>query len=58
MASGSPNLLHLATTTATNLNFEIPAITIKVNRANYSLWCTTIISALETFESEDFILNP
>lgn len=58
MASGRPNLLNLATTTTTNLNFQIPTIMIKLDRANYSLSRTTIVLALETFELEDFVLNP
>ncbi|CAI9272740.1 unnamed protein product [Lactuca saligna] len=58
MASGSPKFLNLATTTATNLNFQIPAITVKLDRTNYPLWRTTIVSALEAFELEKFVFNP
>ncbi|KAL5149582.1 hypothetical protein HKD37_13G036379 [Glycine soja] len=48
----------LANTTNSNLNLQIPSINIKLERDNYSLWRSTIISALETFELESFILNP
>lgn len=58
MASGILNFLNLAATTVSTLNFQIPAITIKLDRSNYLLWRTKIISALETFVLEDFILNP
>ncbi|KAL4587852.1 hypothetical protein LXL04_000726 [Taraxacum kok-saghyz] len=58
MASGSSSILNLATTTASALNFQIPPINIKLDRNNFSLWRTTIISALETFDLEDFVLNP
>lgn len=59
MASNASSLLSLATTTnGSPLNFQIPSITIKLDRNNYSLWCTTITSALETFDLQDFILNP
>lgn len=40
------------------LNFQIPSITTKFDRDNYTLWCTTIVSTLETFDLEDFILHP
>uniref|UniRef100_A0A0R0GVF3 Retrotransposon Copia-like N-terminal domain-containing protein n=1 Tax=Glycine max TaxID=3847 RepID=A0A0R0GVF3_SOYBN len=58
MANTSPSLLALANTTNSNLNLQIPSINIKLERDNYSLWRSTIISALETFELESFILNP
>ncbi|KAL4563173.1 hypothetical protein LXL04_027209 [Taraxacum kok-saghyz] len=58
MATGAPHLLHLATTTASTVNFQIPSIAIKLDRENYSLWRTTIIAALETFDLDDFVLNP
>lgn len=51
MATGAPNLLALATTTASTLNFQIPSIPIKLDRENYALWRTTIIANLETFLS-------
>lgn len=38
-------------------NLQIPSINIKLDRDNYSLWRTTIISALETFELENHVLN-
>ncbi|KAL4579868.1 hypothetical protein LXL04_016036 [Taraxacum kok-saghyz] len=40
-----------------SLNFQIPSIDIKLDRDNYSLWRSTIISALETFELETFELE-
>ncbi|KAG4911961.1 hypothetical protein JHK82_052550 [Glycine max] len=58
MANTSPSLLALANTTNSNLNLQIPSINIKLERDNYSLWRSTIIFALETFELESFILNP
>lgn len=32
--------------------------TIKLDRDNYCLWKTTIISTLETFDLESFVLSP
>lgn len=59
MALNTSNLLHLVTTTNSfTLNFQIPAINIKLDRNNYSFWRTTVISALETFDLEDYVLNP
>uniref|UniRef100_A0A0R0FN86 Retrotransposon Copia-like N-terminal domain-containing protein n=1 Tax=Glycine max TaxID=3847 RepID=A0A0R0FN86_SOYBN len=58
MANTSPSLLALANTTNSNLNLQIPSTNIKLERDKYSLWRSTIISALETFELESFILNP
>lgn len=58
MAAGAPHLLTLATTNASTLNFQIPSIAVKLDRENYSLWRTTIIAALETFDLEEFVLNP
>ncbi|KAL4573020.1 hypothetical protein LXL04_019813 [Taraxacum kok-saghyz] len=57
MATGATNLLNLATTTSA-LNFQIPAITIKLDHKNFSLWRTTIVSALEAFDLESFVLDP
>lgn len=54
----SQQLLAAANIASTNLNFQIPSISIKLDRENYSLWRTTIISPLETFDLESFILNP
>ncbi|GKE79580.1 retrovirus-related pol polyprotein from transposon TNT 1-94, partial [Tanacetum coccineum] len=54
----APNLLHFATTTNSNLNFQIPTINIKLDRSNFILWRTTIISALETFDLQEHVLNP
>ncbi|KAL4575776.1 hypothetical protein LXL04_011862 [Taraxacum kok-saghyz] len=50
-------LLGLATTSSP-LNLQIPPLSIKLDRHNYSLWQTTIISALETFELDTFVLSP
>ncbi|XP_023748611.1 uncharacterized protein LOC111896874 [Lactuca sativa] len=59
MASGSASLLNLATTiSSSTLNFQIPPISIKLDRNNFSLLRTTIISALETFDLEDYALDP
>ncbi|KAL4580085.1 hypothetical protein LXL04_016262 [Taraxacum kok-saghyz] len=43
---------------ATNSTFQIPSISIKLENSNYSLWRTTVISALETFDLESFVLAP
>lgn len=43
---------------STNLNFQIPPISIKLDCQNYSLWRTTIVSVLECFDLDSFILNP
>lgn len=58
VAIGSHSLLNLAVTSTYTLNFEIPSIAIKLDRDNYVLWRTTIISDLEIFDLEDFILHP
>lgn len=58
MANTTPSLLALANTTNPNLNLQIPPINIKLDRDNYSLWHSTIIFVLETFDLEAFILNP
>ncbi|KAL4573553.1 hypothetical protein LXL04_020363 [Taraxacum kok-saghyz] len=51
----NPLLLGIASNSS--LNFQIPSISIKLDRDNYSLWRSTIISALETFELETFELE-
>ncbi|KAL4572532.1 hypothetical protein LXL04_019311 [Taraxacum kok-saghyz] len=51
----NPLLLGIASNSS--LNFQIPSINIKLDRDNYSLWRSTIISALETFELETFELE-
>nr|KAJ0190963.1 hypothetical protein LSAT_V11C800427270 [Lactuca sativa] len=56
MAS-NPSLLGLAADSSA-LNFQIPPISIKLDRNNYCLWRTTIKSALETFELDSFVLSP
>ncbi|KAG4974229.1 hypothetical protein JHK87_031050 [Glycine soja] len=58
MANSSSSLLTLANNNTSNLSLQLPPITIKLDRDNYSLWRSTIISALETFELESFILSP
>ncbi|KAL4563108.1 hypothetical protein LXL04_027141 [Taraxacum kok-saghyz] len=60
MAANPTNqqLLAAANIASTNLNFQIPSISIKLDCTNYSLWRTTIISALECFDLDSFILNP
>lgn len=58
MANTNQSLLALANTTNQNLNLQIPSINIKLERENYSLWRSTIVSALETFDLESFILKP
>ncbi|KAL4574201.1 hypothetical protein LXL04_021027 [Taraxacum kok-saghyz] len=39
------------------VNFQIPSLSIKLNQNNFSLWRSTIISALETFDLESFVLS-
>lgn len=51
-------LLRITTIASTNLSFQIPSLSIKLDRANYPLWRTTIIYALECFELESFVLAP
>lgn len=43
---------------ATNSSFQIPSINIKLTHENFCLWRSTIISALETFDLESFVLAP
>lgn len=40
------------------LNFQIPSIRVKLDRDNYVLWKTDIVSTLETFDLESHIINP
>ncbi|KAL4589837.1 hypothetical protein LXL04_002748 [Taraxacum kok-saghyz] len=54
MANNHQLILGLATSSS----FQIPSINIKPEHENYSLWRTTIISALETFDLESFVLAP
>ncbi|KAL4588192.1 hypothetical protein LXL04_001074 [Taraxacum kok-saghyz] len=54
MAANNQHILGLATSSS----FQIPSINIKLETSNFCLWRTTIISALETFDLESFILNP
>ncbi|CAN1848848.1 Retrovirus-related Pol polyprotein from transposon RE1 [Linum perenne] len=53
------SLLGLATSTGTpTLSFRPPPLTIKLDRENYSLWRSTVISALEAYELEAHVLAP
>lgn len=56
MANSSSSLVAHAT--ASSLNLQIQNITVKLDRDNYLLRRSTIISALETFDLESFILYP
>ena len=58
MANTNASLLTLANNSSSNLTLQLPPITIKLDRENFSLWRSTIISALETFKLESFILAP
>ncbi|KAL4556265.1 hypothetical protein LXL04_038911 [Taraxacum kok-saghyz] len=58
MANFGPSFLAQATSTSVYFNLQIPPINIKLDRDNYSLWHSTVISALETFDLESFIFNP
>lgn len=53
----NPLLLGLAANSS-SINFQIPSLSVKLGRDNYPLWRTTIISALETFDLENFVLAP
>ncbi|CAN1318837.1 Retrovirus-related Pol polyprotein from transposon RE1 [Linum perenne] len=52
------DLLAQAHNSSSSLSFHIPPITVKIDRDNFSLWRSTIIQALETFELETFVLSP
>ncbi|KAL4589563.1 hypothetical protein LXL04_002471 [Taraxacum kok-saghyz] len=54
MPNNNQHILGLAT----NSSFQIPSINIKIETSNFCLWRTIIISALETFDLESFILHP
>lgn len=43
---------------STNFSFQIPSINIKLDRQNYFLWRAVVVSALEWFDLDSFILNP
>lgn len=58
MATTNPQLLAASHIASTNLNFQIPSISIKLNRDNYSLWRTTIIFVIECFDLDSFIIHP
>ncbi|KAL4585655.1 hypothetical protein LXL04_010278 [Taraxacum kok-saghyz] len=54
MSHNNQHILGLAT----NSSFQIPPLNIKLDSSNLCLWRTTIISALETFDLESFVLDP
>lgn len=56
--SNNTLLLGLATNGSSALNFQIPSINIKLDRTNYSLWRSTVLSALATFDLDEFVLAP
>ncbi|CAN1165745.1 Retrovirus-related Pol polyprotein from transposon RE1 [Linum perenne] len=57
--AAAPHLLsQLAHSTSPSLNLHMPPITIKLDRTNYSLWRSTILSALEAYELDSFVLSP
>ncbi|CAN0910576.1 Retrovirus-related Pol polyprotein from transposon RE1, partial [Linum grandiflorum] len=43
---------------SSSINFQIPPISIKLDRDNYSLWRATIISSLEAFNLEPHVFAP
>ena len=54
MANNNQHILGLAT----NFSFQILSINIKIETSNFCLWRNNIISVLETFDLESFILHP
>lgn len=52
------SLLLGLTTNSDPLNFQITLISIKLERENYLLWHSIILSALTTFDLVDFALSP
>ncbi|CAN1270978.1 Retrovirus-related Pol polyprotein from transposon RE1 [Linum perenne] len=54
----APSLLMAATTPSSNPTFQAPPITIKLDRDNFSLWRSTVLSTLETFDLESHVLAP
>ncbi|CAN1142502.1 Retrovirus-related Pol polyprotein from transposon RE1 [Linum perenne] len=52
------DLLTMAKSSSSSLTFHIPPLTVKLDRDNFSLWRTTIVSALETFNLESFVFSP
>ncbi|CAN0845740.1 Retrovirus-related Pol polyprotein from transposon RE1 [Linum grandiflorum] len=52
-----PNLLTMAAASS-SLTFQLLPITIKLDRDNYSIWRSTVLSALEMFELDSFVLAP
>ncbi|KAL4559766.1 hypothetical protein LXL04_031911 [Taraxacum kok-saghyz] len=58
MAATNQQLLAAAQVASATINFQISPIIIKLDRNNYSLWRTTVISALECFDLDSFIINP
>ncbi|KAL4558041.1 hypothetical protein LXL04_036237 [Taraxacum kok-saghyz] len=58
MTSSGPSVLAQASSTTGVVQFHLPQITIKLDRENFSLWRSTILSAVEAFDLESFILHP
>ncbi|CAN0837920.1 Retrovirus-related Pol polyprotein from transposon RE1 [Linum grandiflorum] len=51
------NLLTMATSSS-SLALLIPPITVQLDRDNYSLWRSTVVSSLEAFDLESHVLKP
>lgn len=58
MATRTPHLLNLATTTTSIINLQIPTIAVKLDRENFIIWRTITIVVRETFELDELSLNP
>nr|KAJ0195346.1 hypothetical protein LSAT_V11C700354490 [Lactuca sativa] len=57
MAFSGASLLAHATSTSGAIALQLPPLTIKLDRDNYCLWRSTVLSALETFDLESLILK-
>ncbi|CAN0915865.1 Retrovirus-related Pol polyprotein from transposon RE1, partial [Linum grandiflorum] len=57
MAAATPLTMALADSTTPSLPLQLPPITIKLDRTNFSLWRSTVVSTLEIFEFESHILK-
>ncbi|CAN1774291.1 Retrovirus-related Pol polyprotein from transposon RE1 [Linum perenne] len=53
-----PSPLTMAINSSANVSFQIPPITIRLDRDNFSLWRSTVISTLEVFDFESHVLAP
>lgn len=49
--------LLLAASSASPINFQIPSVTIKLDRHNFSLWRNTVLTSLQAFDLEDSVLH-